>query len=201
MSREIDSIPGVSMRVMSRSRCEGQLTSRRSMSPCCVSSRSIARAPSSRCHRSWRGSRSWGCMVIRAATPSWYQLTRRVHSPASVGRVPRPPARSAAWTFPFSPFRRWRRAPARPGALRPTVAQASVHGAHGVTHVLAHLEAHLVGVAPHHALGLLPTLLQLTFALLPPNPFPSARPNPTVTGSIRVRPNMPPIIPNIIMPP
>jgi len=95
-STEMESMPGVSISVVPRKLCEGQSTVSRSILSGAVPPRSNVSAPSLRWMDSWRGLPGGepgpprGCSVTRGVGPSWYQVTTRVHSPASVGAISSP---------------------------------------------------------------------------------------------------------------
>ena len=84
-SFDVEAIPGVSIKVVARRLCAGQSTTSRSHSSADVAPRLISSAPSCRRTGSGRGVPMCGCSTIRGVVPSRYQVTTRVHSPASVG--------------------------------------------------------------------------------------------------------------------
>jgi len=85
-----DSIPGVSMRTVVRSWLDGHRTSTRSVSSADAPSRSNCSAPSTRLRRSRRVVPSERTAVASGVSPCRYQVTMRVHSPASVGAIRSP---------------------------------------------------------------------------------------------------------------
>ncbi len=82
-----DAIPGVSISVVVRRPREGQSTSSRSTSSGVLPRRSNSNRPSVRVTGSWRGAPERGIRVTRGLVASRYQVTIRVHSPASVGAI------------------------------------------------------------------------------------------------------------------
>ncbi len=87
MSTDSEPIPGVSIRFVDRRLRDGQSTSRRSTCSTGTPCRSNDSAPRFRAIVSARGGPWRGNIWTRGEGASWYQVTTRVHSPASVGAI------------------------------------------------------------------------------------------------------------------
>ena len=101
-SAEIEASPGVSMRLIDRSADDGHSITMRSSASADTSPSEIVIAPPSRANAAARGSPLRGCKVALYNGPSTYQVTTRVHSPASVG-ASSPPTSALSGRFNGKP--------------------------------------------------------------------------------------------------
>ena len=89
-SADREEIPGVSMSVAAASPAVGQSTTSRSTCSAAASASSSRSSPRTRRTGSGRRDPSRACSTTRGTGPCRYQVTTRVHSPASVGAIRSP---------------------------------------------------------------------------------------------------------------
>src|SRR3954453_22003333 len=90
VSRDSEAIAGVSISVWARRLWDGHCTSSRLTWSTGVPCRSKLSAPELREMVSWRGGAERGYIITLGTCASRYQVTTRVHSPASVGAISSP---------------------------------------------------------------------------------------------------------------